>query len=96
MIAGDASLNSIGSGSTTSISLRASAGQHRRQLGERARTGLQTDALAALAGVVELEDVLLGGGVLGDDGRGCRHRLVAALALQELERHGTSLGSVDA
>jgi hypothetical protein len=68
--------------------------QHRRQLRESARSRLEADALRALPGVVELEDVLLGGGILGHDRRGRQLHFGTALALQELERHGTSNGSM--
>ena len=68
--------------------------QHRRQLRDRGRTGLQADAVAALAGVVQLELVILGDHLLGQE-RG-RRRLRSrigcggigiALSLQEIERH---------
>ncbi len=96
MIVGAASLYSIGRGSTTSISVFARPDQHRRQLGEGARPRLEANALRALPGVVELEDVLLGGGILGHDLRRGQLHLGMAFALQELERHGTSNGLVAA
>ena len=47
-------------------------GEHRRQLGERPRAGLEADALAALARVVELELVLLRDDLFGHPGAGRR------------------------
>ena len=93
MICGLAWLNSIGSGSMTSISLAARPVSMAGSSAMRARPRLHPDTPAALAGVVELEEILLGGGLLGNGGgRGRGPVVVPSPALQELERHGTSMG----
>ena len=72
---------------------RREAGEHRRELGHGTRARLHPHAFAALAGVIQLEEVLLGGGLLGDGGgRGHGSVVVPSPTLQELERHGTSKG----
>ena len=98
-IVGDAWLNSIGSGSITSTSLFAMPGEHRWQVGQRAGPGLDPDALARLAGVVQAKLVLLGHDLFGQRDprhagrrlrRRCR-RCASALATEEFERHGEEL-----
>ena len=70
--------------------------QHRRQLGQRARAGLEPHALAALAGVVELELVLLRDDLFGQAGDGLSLGGLRGLfgvtpaTLQEFEGHGSS------
>ena len=92
-IVGVAWLNSIGSGSTTSISLRASPTSIDGSSRTAAGPGLHPDALAALARVVQLELVILGDDLLGHQTRtslgGRRRGRLGGLspALQEFERH---------
>ena len=67
--------------------------EHRGQLDESPRAGLHPHAFAALAGVVELELMLLGDRLLWQGGGGRRRRdgrpgLGARFALKEIERHG--------
>ena len=96
---GVAWLNSIGSGSTTSISDMARPASIVGSSAIALRPCLEPDALTALAGVVQLEQV-----VLGDDLLGHRDRIGAArpagrgigapLALQEIKRHAWLPGSM--
>ena len=65
--------------------------EHAGQLVERLGARLHADALAALAVVVELERVVLGGELLEDGRRrGARLRRLGTLALEEVEGHGAS------